>query len=72
MSESIEVYAVGSNVLLDGGATSARVTEIFIRETVCYEVVWWTDGTRNCETVNAWELLPDGDKARKRRVDPVL
>lgn len=73
MSDSpLEVYPVGSGVLLDGGVHSARVTAILIRDGVSYEVVWWTDGERHCEEVGPWELLPDGEDNRKRRIDPIL
>lgn len=71
MSDSLEVFAIGSSVLLEG-AISATVTAIFIRSCVCYEVVWWAEGKRQCEVVESWELLPDGEKARMRRIDPVL
>lgn len=69
--EPLEVYPVGSSVLLDG-VLSARVTAIFIREGVCYEVVWWAEGQRYCEEVEAWELSADDDKARSQRINPVL
>lgn len=72
MTESIEVVAVGSSVLL-GDIVSARVTAVFIREgRVCYECVWWDDRERCEEVVEAWELRPDGVNARKLRVDQIL
>lgn len=72
MSDSIEVLAVGSNVLL-GEIVSARVTAIFIREgRVCYECVWWNDRERCEVVVDAWEVRPDGEEARTLRVNQVL
>ena len=68
----MDVYAVGSNVLLDG-SVSARITAVFIRENrVTYEVVWWNDRERNEEIVEPWEIQPDDDKTRTLRVNPVL
>lgn len=69
--EPIEVYAVGASVLLDGTVT-ARVTAIFIRECVKYEVVWWNDRERKEEVVEGWEIQPDDDTARMQRINPVL
>lgn len=70
--EPIDVYAVGSSVLVDG-SVEARVTAIFIRKgRVSYEVVWWNDRTRKEEIVETWEIQPDGEKARKQRINPVL
>jgi hypothetical protein len=70
--ESIEVFAVGSNVLL-GDVVSARITAVFIREgRVSYECVWWDDRERQEEIVEAWELRPDGENTRKMRVDQIL
>lgn len=72
MRESIEVIAVGSNVIL-GTVISARVTAVFIREhRITYECVWWDDCERHEEVVEGWELRPDNDTARTLRVDPIL
>ena len=70
--ETIDVYAVGSQVLLDG-TVSARVTAIFIHESrVTYEVVYWNDRERKEEVVEAWEIQADGDSSRSCRVNPIL
>lgn len=59
--------------MLLGDVVSARVTAIFIREgRITYECVWWEERERQEEVVEAWEIRPDGDKARSMRVDPVL
>lgn len=72
-SEPIEVYAVGSAVLVDG-TVSARVTAIFIRGNgrITYEIVWWLNHERKAEVVELWEIQPDGEKARACRVNPIL
>lgn len=68
----IEVYPVGSEVLLDNDI-SARVTAIVIREGgVSYEVVWWNERSREQEEVQAWEVRPDGESAKTVRVNPIL
>ena len=68
----IDVYAAGSQVLLDGRIT-ARVMAIQIDlDSVAYQCVWWSDDDRRCEWVDSGEVLPDGDKARKVRVNPIL
>lgn len=70
--ETIKVLAVGSEVLLDG-AVSARITAIFIRDAgITYEVVWWNERERHEEVLEPWELKPNGEKARKARVSPIL
>lgn len=70
--ESLQVFAIGSSVLLDG-AISARVTKITILEgRVLYDCVWWNERNRQEATVEAWEIQPDGEQARMMRVDPVL
>ena len=68
----MEVFACGSEVLLDD-VLSARVTAIQIRgEQISYEVVWWHEGGRHVEWVEAWEIKADNESARRRRIDPVL
>lgn len=70
--DAIEVYAVGSTVLL-GDVISAQVVTVEISENgVRYECVWWDDRTRNLEWLNAWEVRPDNDKARITRVHPII
>lgn len=70
--DSIEVLGIGSNVLL-GDVVSARITAVFIREArVTYECVWWDERERREEVVEPWELRPDGEGARKLRVNQVL
>lgn len=70
--ESINVFAVGSAVLL-GDVISARVTAVLIREgRIAYECVWWDDCKRHEEIVEPWEVRADGENARTLRVDPIL
>lgn len=72
MSKPLDVYAIGSTVLLDG-TISARIAAVFIRgNNVAYEVVWWNERDRQEEIVADWELRPDNKKARKLRINPVL
>lgn len=68
----MDVYAIGSEVLLDNDI-SARVVAIIIRDgRVAYEVVWWNERSREEAEVESWEVRPDGESARTLRVDPVL
>lgn len=68
----MDVYAIGSEVLLDGDVV-ARVVGIIVRENcVRYEIVWWNDRSREQEEVEAWEVRPNDDKTRTQRVNPVL
>jgi hypothetical protein len=70
--KTIDVYAIGSEVLLDG-RVSARIVTIRIEPgTVVYECVYWDELARRSEWVEAWEILPDGEKTRTARVNPVL
>lgn len=72
MKDPIDVYAIGSTVLVDG-SVSARVNAIFIREgRVMYEIVWWNDRSRKEETVESWEVQPDGDNTKSQRINPIL
>lgn len=72
MSESIEVYAVGSEVLLDG-SVSAHITAVFIRENhLGYEVVWWNNRERHVEVVEHWEIQPDNEKTKAQRICQIL
>lgn len=68
----IDVYAIGSDVLLDD-AISAKVIAVIIREgRVTYNVAWWNERSREETEVEAWEIRPDGDNAKTLRVNPVL
>lgn len=68
----MDVYAIGSDVLLDDDV-SAKVIAVVIREgRVTYNVVWWNERSREEAEVEAWELRPDGDDAKTLRVDPIL
>lgn len=68
----MDVYAIGSEVLLDNDI-SARVAAIIIRDgRVAYEVVWWNERSREEAEVESWEVRPDSESARTLRVDPVL
>ncbi|HEX2881595.1 MAG TPA: hypothetical protein VHO25_18830 [Polyangiaceae bacterium] len=74
MSEraEIEVFGIGSSVLLDG-TVSARVTGIMIREgRILYECVWWNERDRQEEMVEPWEIRPDGEKARRLMINQIL
>lgn len=69
---TIDVFAIASNVLLDGNVC-ARVTEIRIVEgRVVYGVVWWREGSRFEQMVDSWEIQPDNDQARSLRVNQIL
>lgn len=68
----IEVYAVGSQVLIDNGI-SARVVSIQIDQAaVSYKVVWWNERERRTEWVDTWEIQSDSPDARKKRVSLIL
>jgi hypothetical protein len=72
--ETQDVYAIGSNVLLDG-TISARITGITIRgkDRVYYEVVWWNDRERKeLSGIENWEIRPDDEKTRTLRVNHIL
>lgn len=59
----IEVFAIGSEVLLNG-LIDARITGIMIREgNVQYEVVFWNDRERQEIWVGAWEVSSDSGMA---------
>lgn len=68
----MDVYAIGSDVILDDDV-SAKVIAVIIREgRVTYNVVWWNERSREETEVEAWEIRPDGDKAKTLRVNPIL
>lgn len=68
----IEVYGIGSEVILDNDV-SAKVVAVIIREgRVTYSVVWWNERDRQEAEVEAWELRPGDDKAETRRVNQIL
>lgn len=68
----MNVYAIGSEVILDD-AVSAKVIAVIIREgRVTYNVVWWNERSREEAEVEAWEIRPDGENAKTMRVDPIL
>lgn len=71
--ETVEVHAVGSEVLLDG-KIGARVTEVRLYGPgmVGYQCVWWDEHGRHEEMLESWEVLPDGDRTRKTRVSQIL
>lgn len=71
--KSITVFAIGSEVLIDGRITG-RVSAIKILSDnlIQYEVIWYDDQGRHSEDLEAWELRSDNDKARKMRVDGIL
>lgn len=69
----ISVFAIGSQVLIDGRISAQVLTiEISEKNVVSYECVWWDDLSRHVEWVQSWEVVPDGQKARQFRVNPVL
>lgn len=68
----MDVYAIGSDVLIDD-AISAKVVTIVIREgRVTYWVVWWNERDRHEVEVEAWELRPDNEQTKTLRVNQVL
>lgn len=70
----MDVYAIGSQVLLDG-TISARITGISIRSAgrVFYECVWWHERHRvEVGGIEEWEIQADGDKSQKLMVNQVL
>lgn len=68
----MDVYAIGSDVLLDDDI-SAKVIAVIIREgRVTYSVVWWNERSREEVEVEAWEIRADNDKTKTMRVNPIL
>lgn len=57
---TLTVHPIGSEVVF--GGLPAKVTGINIRgaksDHVTYELVWWANGSRNCQWVEAVEIQP--------------
>lgn len=67
----IEFIPVGAPVIIDG-SIPARVIAVIIRQhEINYECVWWAEGARNCETLEAWEVQPEGS-IEKQRAQSIL
>ncbi len=70
MSKLLEVFPIGSEVLLDSGVVTAQITAIFIRRNfVTYEATWWNDRDRKVEVVEESEIRCQGEK---QCVSPIL
>jgi uncharacterized protein YodC (DUF2158 family) len=71
--ESIEVFAPGSEVLINnvltGTVTGIQITRGNI---VKYECAWWDEHGRHEEVLEAWEVKSNSDEQRKLRVNQVL
>ena len=71
MSE-IEVYAPGSDVLIDG-VISARIIAVLIEEKgISYQCVWWNERERKIEWLAASEVRADDEKTQSLKVNPIL
>jgi hypothetical protein len=70
----VEVWGPGSEVLVGDHGLIGRVTAVKIMpgNLIMYECVWWNDHSREAEWLDDWEIRPNGDKARRLRVDQVL
>lgn len=66
MSNAIEVYEIGSQVVIDG-EIPAIVTAISVRgieHRLQYEVTWWDERTRKSEWVEPFEIRAQEAKTR--------
>lgn len=68
---TMDVYAVESEVLIDGRHAGIVIAIQISKGCVQYNCVWWDENGRHEETLEDFELKP-GDNGKKWRVNQVL